>query len=385
MSNIFKSTPNCGTIEFWLAERFTSTPIQAQIRKIGIGQCFGIRIINDKFQFYDGAWHNVGRLAVDREWYHIRLDFETSVGGYMGLSQWNWRLLINSESFGPYNFSTNAIPDFLQFYANFGDLAYVDALGYSWDPYYNIGDNLYEGILVGLEYSPYLEWMGYSLDNQPYKPIKGNTTIPLPSNTSHSIQIFGNDSLSHNYYTELRYFTIEYPIELFTSNPGTWEDLFTITVDSYPAKVFIGDANNDGYNDIVASTYELDEIKIILWNTTSQTWNPYISKSAGDNPYGITIGDANNDGYNDIVAINSIDDNISIFLWNESSNNWDSQILKSVGDQPSEIVIGDANNDGYNDIIILNSGNDVSIILWNISTNDWNPQIRRNIGYSIVK
>ncbi|MFX1238017.1 MAG: FG-GAP repeat domain-containing protein [Promethearchaeota archaeon] len=378
--NMFKSAQNHGTIEFWLAEQFTSSTIETHVDKKGIGQCFGMKISNDKFHFYDGTWHNVGKMAVDREWYHVRIDFETTTGSYMGLSQWTWKLFINNELFGPYNFSITAVPNSLQFYAYFGNIAYVDAIGYSWDPYYNIGDNLHEGLLLDLEHSPYLEWMGYSLDNLPCIPIKGRTTIPLPSYQSHSIQIFGNDSLSHNYQSELRYFAIEYPIELITTNPGTWEDLFGIKLDKYPDGVFIGDANNDGYNDILASTYEIDKIMIMLWNTSSKYWDPPINKSTGDAPLGLFVGDANNDGYNDVVVSNAFGNNISIFLWNESSNNWDPQILKSAGINPSEIIIGDANYDGYNDIITLNSANDISIILWNVSINDWNPQIKRDIG-----
>ena len=76
-----------------------------------------------------------------------------------------------------------------------GDKQYLDAIGYSWDPNYNIGDNQDEGLLLSFDNSTNLEWMGYSLDGQANKTILGNTTILMLDIGSHSIQVFGNDSL----------------------------------------------------------------------------------------------------------------------------------------------------------------------------------------------
>ncbi len=379
--NMFETTPESGTIEFWLAQKDANAPIEAHFRNLGVGICFSLRMNNDAFQFYNGTWHPVGKNALDRNWYHIRIDFETTIESYMGLSQWKWRLFINNELFGPYNFNYQVAPNFFRFYAGIlADTSYVDAIGYSWDPNYNVGSNLKEGFLLDFEYSPYLEWIGYSLDGQMNKQIRGNTVIPLPSNKSHSIQIFGNDSLGYNYYSELCFFTIEYPIEIFTLNPGTWEDLFSIYFDSDPKYVFIGDADNDGYNDIVVGTYITNKIKILTWNDTIKSWNPPISKDTGTTPYEISIGDANNDGYNDIVVANFKSDTISIFLWNESLGDWDSHI-RSAGDGPYNTIIGDGNNDGFNDIIISNhNSNDVSVFLWNDTISNWNSPITKAIG-----
>ena len=87
-------------------------------------------------------------------------------------------------------------------------LFYVDAIGYSWDPDYNIGDNLKEGLLLSFENNTRLDWIGYSLDGQANKTILGNTTIPMPEAGLHSIQVFGNDSLGTIYESEVRYFSI---------------------------------------------------------------------------------------------------------------------------------------------------------------------------------
>ncbi|NVM27244.1 MAG: VCBS repeat-containing protein [Candidatus Helarchaeota archaeon] len=148
---------------------------------------------------------------------------------------------------------------------------------------------------------------------------------------------------------------------------------------SYPEDVAIGDANNDGQNDIVLNHGE--DSKILLWNTTSGTWDSEISRQVGNDPDEVYVADVNNDGQNDIVAARINDALISILLWNITTRDWDAYITRSVGALPQDVFVGDANNDGQNDIVICNIGADtVSILLWNISSQDWNPRITRNVG-----
>ena len=105
-------------------------------------------------------------------------------------------------------------------------------------------------------------------------------------------------------------------------------------------------------------------------------WNAQVKKSVGNSPYGVFVGDANNDGQNDIVTANYAGDNVSILCWNTTSGGWDKAINKTVGTGPYSVFIADANNDGQNDIVTANLiSNDVSILYWNITTNDWNDQI----------
>jgi len=70
---------------------------------------------------------------------------------------------------------------------------YTDALSYSWDPNYNIGNNLNQGLLLSYTNNTELSWIGYSLDGQANKTISGNKTIPIPSLGLHKIQVFGNN------------------------------------------------------------------------------------------------------------------------------------------------------------------------------------------------
>lgn len=148
-------------------------------------------------------------------------------------------------------------------------------------------------------------------------------------------------------------------------------------------EVYIGDANNDGKNDIVSSG--LNVLYIRLWNITSGDWDPRITKTAGSWIESLVVEDANNNGFNDIVTSNNNDDDVSILLWNETSGDWNTQIRKPVGDQPQDVFVRDVNNDGYNDIVTANTiDDDISIILWNETSGDWDSQIRRNMGYRPV-
>jgi len=152
-------------------------------------------------------------------------------------------------------------------------------------------------------------------------------------------------------------------------------------VGEQPMNVIIRDANNDGYQDIITANSFDNNISILLWNNVTENWNTQITKKVGNYPWSVFVGDTNNDGYNDIVTANAVDNNISILLWNNISYTWDMQITKSVGSEPAGIFIGDANNDGYNDIVTTNNPDDtISILLWNNISGTWNSQIVENTG-----
>ncbi|MFX0024019.1 MAG: hypothetical protein ACFE9S_16955 [Candidatus Hermodarchaeota archaeon] len=83
---------------------------------------------------------------------------------------------------------------------------YIDSFGYEWDPNYNLGDNLKEGLLIDYEplYSIELEKIEYSLDNQEKIILSKNTIIPFPTEGIHSIQLCGSDKKGNKYYSEVK-------------------------------------------------------------------------------------------------------------------------------------------------------------------------------------
>jgi len=164
------------------------------------------------------------------------------------------------------------------------------------------------------------------------------------------------------------------------SSNGGWAPNFKLTVGREPTDVFIGDANNDGYNDIVTSNCRSNDISILLWNFTLMEWNVQIRKPVGTYPFFVYIGDANNDGFNDLVCSNRVSGDVSIILWNSTIMDWNTQIRKHVGSGQGNVFIGDANNDGYNDIAIAKIGG-VSIFLWNFTRGEWDEKLDIDIVY----
>jgi hypothetical protein len=170
-------------------------------------------------------------------------------------------------------------------------------------------------------------------------------------------------------------------IILWNNLTQDWDDHIRRDVGYLPFSVFVGDANNDGYNDIVTANYGIDNnISILLWNETSNDWDDKLTRIAGSSPYSVFIEDANNDGQNDIIS-SSLEGKIFIFCWNTTSHNWDKSINKTVGSYPRNLFVGDANNDSYNDIATANYfGHDVSLLLWNETSGDWDPEISLSVG-----
>jgi hypothetical protein len=145
-------------------------------------------------------------------WYHIRIDFEHTAGNYQGLGENEYFVSIDGTRYGPYHFSNNESLEELHLHTYSFDWnynIYFDAIGYSWDPDYNIGDNLDEGLL--LSFTPdNFDWMKYSLNYQQNKTILGNTTIPFPNEGLHNIKVYGeNLSTGFIYESNLKKFSVD--------------------------------------------------------------------------------------------------------------------------------------------------------------------------------
>ncbi|MHA1931361.1 MAG: hypothetical protein ACW96X_02410 [Promethearchaeota archaeon] len=210
-----------GTLEFWY--RKTSTTDASYI-VIGDGDTLNSLFIrvheNGLFRYYTTVYNDIQAYSAN-SWYHIKIEFDCAD---------QWYIWINDVKYGPYGYRGTPIAmDRVQFQTSSSDVGfqvYVDAVGYSWDPNYNVGDNLDEGLLLSYENSNNLEWKGYSLDGQTNKTILGNTTIPMPSLGHHTIQVFGNSSLGFYYESEVRHFTVieDISISILTPTNTTYSE-----------------------------------------------------------------------------------------------------------------------------------------------------------------
>ncbi|NVM54714.1 MAG: hypothetical protein HWN66_13515, partial [Candidatus Helarchaeota archaeon] len=236
VSGEFGENRTSGTYEFWILV----------INPSGVAR-FGLRNPLDQwtvymledlglFKYYNGGTEtSTGITCTANKWYRFSVDFSDD-GTYAGLPAHQYQFRIY-DSDGRTLLYTSPNADFNNngtsndFNMNTGndatEIVYFDAISYSWDPNYNIGDNIYEGLLLNFTSEIELDWIAYSPDNQSNRTISGNTTILMPNIGAHTIQVFGNDSIGTNYQSEKRNFTIGYPISIFTPKNKTYTELMT--------------------------------------------------------------------------------------------------------------------------------------------------------------
>ncbi|GAH39221.1 unnamed protein product, partial [marine sediment metagenome] len=132
-----------GTIEYWFAGWTEKRTLQylrtdggdaIQFRTNDLGE-------SDFFQYYNGSdWVSVAN-ASDYDWFHIRFDFDCVTDIY--------HIYVNEELVASDIDFLNNGTEIDNFYIEPDEwtggtyYSYFDAFGFSWDPNYNVGDNLY--------------------------------------------------------------------------------------------------------------------------------------------------------------------------------------------------------------------------------------------------
>ena len=182
-------------------------------------------------------------------------------------------MTLDGIRYGPFEFRTPG-NHVTEFYAGPDGLAsniycYLDAVGYSWDPGYEIGDNLKEGLLLSFENNTNLNWKGYSLDGASNKTISGNATIQFPTSGNHRIQVFGNDSLGNVLMSNLRYFSIDSSLPFISVYTPLQYSYFSNVAPTFQVTI-----SGDNLNSIF---YQIGDSKIFFGNNQGQInqnlWN----------------------------------------------------------------------------------------------------------------
>ena len=238
-----------GTVELFVRKNFDSGASGICIQLLDSTQTamyiYADASNDGRFVHYNGTENEFSPgLYSDDIWFHIRFDFETGMGGYQGLNPDTFDLYINGVkrlSDNPFWNPTTEVTRLYLFTQNMNTGSwYADAIGYSWDPNYNIGDNLNEGLLLSYYTEFNFDWIGYSLDGQATKTILGNTTFPLPANDGlYTIQVFGNNSIGTIYQSQIKHFSTDFnaPTSMISFTPYRDPDIvikstfFTITAD----------------------------------------------------------------------------------------------------------------------------------------------------------
>ena len=280
------SSPATGTIEFWV---YATGTWHIYTNVVVPGWMGAITVVTDYSSGeirvdQTGDWEPVIYGFQFNTWNHLRFEFDCNSD--------NYSIILNGiQKADNINFHFPA--DKLNNITLGGNYytakdIYLDAFGYSWDPNYNVGDNLNEGLLLSYENTTNLDWKGYSLDGQANKTILGNTTIPMPADGVHAIQVFGNDSMGTIFESDVRYFTVNTVPPEITINSPTPSQVVGSTAPSYAISItglydsiwysFDGGATNLTANSLTGTLNQA------AWNVLSDgiiTIDFYANNSAG--------------------------------------------------------------------------------------------------------
>ncbi len=136
-----------GTVEFW----FRVTDDSAKDYEISLNSetnfVIHLHFNYGSLEYYDGVWNPITSYSANR-WYHFRIDFDLS-------SYWNLYIDGELQGDGVYGYQSSAevvtrfviATDYI--YSDFS--FYLDALSFSWDSEYSVGDNAYYNYYLGTE------------------------------------------------------------------------------------------------------------------------------------------------------------------------------------------------------------------------------------------
>lgn len=192
-----------GTVEFWVRVAQSNTGSFTFITDNNYRGVHFYFLETGYFTYFDGGYHNIEAYNIN-QWYHIKIEFDTN----------DWHLWIDEVQKDSGVFSFYSSPSsftkvgFSTWHPGSGYF-YIDAVGYSWDSNYDIGDNLDEGLLFSfITADSSFEWLRYSLDGQANVTVIGDTVLTMPTIGLHTIQLFGTDSIGTVLQSEKRYFTV---------------------------------------------------------------------------------------------------------------------------------------------------------------------------------
>ncbi|MFX1501797.1 MAG: hypothetical protein ACFFDH_12610, partial [Promethearchaeota archaeon] len=145
----FNSPQKYGTIEYLIYSTSTSDRFWVELSKRSID---GPHLWNGSFSYYNGTEYVQLQSYEMNQWYHIKIEFECTNGGYKGLNQYKWNLYINNTEYRNlrmlYNSSHLESITFATAVRDSEWQVYIDILNFSWYSGFNIEDFLFNSIFI---------------------------------------------------------------------------------------------------------------------------------------------------------------------------------------------------------------------------------------------
>jgi hypothetical protein len=130
-----------------------------------------------------------------------------------------------------------------------------------------------------------------------------------------------------------------------------------------PARVGVGDFNEDGHPDMVFSNVNSNNLSVFLGNGMGG-FSPPTNFPAGSRPLGIRVGDFNEDGNLDIVVSNNVNPSTISVLLGNGMGGFGAPTSYPSGQDTGPLDIGDFNEDGNLDVAV-SSGSAIAVLLGN--------------------
>ena len=165
----------------------------------------------------------------------------------------------------------------------------------------------------------------------------------------------------------------------FGDGTGTnWDDrspILLISGDLEVSGVGIGDLNNDGLLDVVATPYQGSTNVMMYIQMTGRSWNQVDFKET-DNGFGVKVQDLDGDG-NDDVVYGTRTEGIRVWLGEGTTNLQGfpctdaSAGLPETGGDYDQVELGDVNNDGKPDLIVSGDRDEIAQLFINDLPTGW--------------
>ena len=142
----------------------------------------------------------------------------------------------------------------------------------------------------------------------------------------------------------------------------------------------IGDFNNDGFQDLVASNAALNQVAVILGNGDG-TFNAPAYYATASQPWNVVVGDLNKDGSQDLAVASDGTSTITVLVGKGNGTFKPAIYVPTPGSQVGSVAIGDFDGDGYPDLATSSAPENSIYVM--LSNGKPTPSFQTGVGYTM--